>query len=79
MCDVSTDDSIIMNQVSYSFDVSVIPVYIGLSTGKTLYVIDKDMTSDFKDLFENLSKSNIAIWVTTPAFAEMCIIDKSFN
>lgn len=78
-CKTREDESVFLNQVSYSFDVSVISVYIGLILGKTLYVIDKEMTSDFKDLFKNLSMSKIAMWISTPSFAEMCVVDNSFN
>ncbi|WP_234123527.1 D-alanine--poly(phosphoribitol) ligase subunit DltA [Clostridium hydrogenum] len=78
-CKTSEDKNVFLNQVSYSFDVSVISIYIGLLLGKTLYVIDKQMTSNFKDLFENLSISKIAMWISTPSFAEMCIVDNSFN
>lgn len=78
-CKTSEDKSVFLNQVSYSFDISIISVYIGLLQGKTLYVIDKQMTSNFKDLFENLSMSKVALWVSTPSFAEMCIFDSNFN
>jgi D-alanine--poly(phosphoribitol) ligase subunit 1 len=78
-CSIADDKAIVMNQVSYSFDVSVISVYIGLLMGKTLFVIDKDMVNNFQLLFSAFKRSNIALWITTPAFAEMCLIDESFN
>lgn len=78
-CKTSEEESVFLNQVSYSFDVSVISTYIGLILKKTLYVIDKEMTTNFKDLFKNLSISKIAMWISTPSFAEMCVIDNSFN
>lgn len=78
-CKTSEEESVFLNQVSYSFDVSVISIYIGLLLKKTLYVIDKEMTTNFKDLFKNLGISKIAMWISTPSFAEMCVIDNSFN
>lgn len=78
-CNVQNENGFIMNQVSYSFDVSVMSVYIGLSSGKTLYVIDKDTISNFKALYKSLNESNIALWISTPSFAEICITDDSFN
>lgn len=78
-CKVSNEKDIVMNQVSYSFDVSVISVYIGLLMGKTLFVVDKDMVNSFQLLFTAFKSSEIALWVTTPAFAEMCLIDDGFN
>ena len=68
-----------LNQVSYSFDVSVIQLYIYLAMGKTLFCIDKKMISDFGELFEFLKTSNIASWVSTPAFIEMCAVYNAFN
>lgn len=78
---MNLDDSeeVMMNQVSYSFDVSVIPIYLGLIYGKTLNSLSKNTLEDFKALFENLRESNIKDWVSTPALAEMCIRDISFN
>lgn len=78
-CELTGIEKIVMNQVSYSFDVSVISIYIGLSTGKTLYVIDKDMVENYQEFFDNLRKSNISLWVSTPSLIEMCMLDESFN
>ncbi|MDU5106497.1 D-alanine--poly(phosphoribitol) ligase subunit DltA [Clostridium sp.] len=72
-------EEIMMNQVSYSFDVSVIPIYLGLIYGETLYTLSKNTLEDFKLLFKNLKESNIKYWVSTPALAEMCIRDTNFN
>lgn len=78
-CTIENENGVFMNQVSYSFDVSVISLYIGLSNGRTLYVIDKNMISNFQELFNNFSRSNISLWISTPSFLEMCILDSSFN
>jgi D-alanine--poly(phosphoribitol) ligase subunit 1 len=72
-------NDVIMNQVSYSFDVSVIPIYLGLICGKTLFSLSKDTLEDFKRLFNGLKVSNIKTWVSTPALAEICIKDSNFN
>ena len=73
------NEDVIMNQVSYSFDVSVIPIYLGLIYGKTLNSLSKKTLEDFRLLFNNLKESNIKEWVSTPALAEMCIRDENFN
>ncbi|WP_288222069.1 D-alanine--poly(phosphoribitol) ligase subunit DltA [uncultured Clostridium sp.] len=72
-------EEVMMNQVSYSFDVSVIPIYLGLIYGKTLHSFSKNTLEDFKLLFKNLKESNIRYWVSTPALAEICIRDANFN
>lgn len=75
------DDSVekVLNQVSYSFDVSVIPIYIGLGNGKTLFSLSKDTLEDLKALFTQLINSNISYWVSTPALAEICVTFDDFN
>ena len=75
----SVEGNVVLNQVSYSFDVSVIQLYLYLAMGKTLFCIDKKMISDFGELFEFLGNSDIASWVSTPAFIEMCAVYDAFN
>ncbi len=70
---------VMMNQVSYSFDVSVIPIYLGLINGKTLFSLSKSTLEDFKALFNALNTSKVKTWVSTPALADICIKDGSFN
>jgi D-alanine--poly(phosphoribitol) ligase subunit 1 len=68
-----------MNQAPFSFDLSVMDLYLSLYTGGTLYSIDKEMISSLKQLFSYFKKSDINVWVSTPSFAEMCLADSSFN
>lgn len=77
--DLDDSEDVMMNQVSYSFDVSVIPIYLGLIHGKTLNSLSKNTLEDFRLLFNNLKESNIKYWVSTPSLAEMCIRDINFN
>lgn len=70
---------IILNQVSYSFDVSVISIYTGLANGKTLFTLNKDTLEDLGLLFNQLINSNIDYWVSTPALAEICCKFDAFN
>ena len=78
-CELSADKQVVLNQVSYSFDVSVIPLYIYLAMGKTLFSIDKEMLDNIRLLFRYLKDSHIAAWVSTPAFLEICSFDDSFD
>ncbi|WP_291628526.1 D-alanine--poly(phosphoribitol) ligase subunit DltA [Clostridium sp.] len=77
--DLNHDIDVMLNQVSYSFDVSVIPIYLGLIHGKILNSLSKDTLEDFRLLFKNLKESNLKYWVSTPALAELCIRDMNFN
>ena len=78
-CIYDHQDDVVMNQVSYSFDVSVIPLYIFLGEGLTLYTVDKEMLDNTRILFQYLKQSGVSIWVSTPAFMEICCFDSSFN
>lgn len=72
-------ERMVLNQISYSFDVSVIPLYIYLAQGKTLFNIDYEMLSDYKDLFKNIGNVPIDVWISTPAFLESCSMDINFG
>lgn len=72
------EDGVILNQVSYSFDVSGCAVYAGLSRGMSLFTIDHKMTADFGELFTQLRASGLTTWVSTPSFAELCIQSRAF-
>lgn len=68
-----------MNQPAYSFDLSVTTIYPGLIHGATLFSISKDVLADYRELFRQFSISDIAVWVSTPSFAGVCITEKEFN
>lgn len=78
-CDIEAETDIITNQISFSFDVSVVSVYVGISLGKTLYTIDKAVMETPANLYECLEKSNLSFWVSTPSFAELCAMSENFN
>lgn len=71
--------STILNQASFSFDLSVADIYLTLSTGSELVIIDKSIQRDFSKLFNTLKESNAEIAVMTPSFAELLLLDKKFN
>ncbi len=78
-CSIETPNDIMTNQISYSFDVSVCSVYIGVSLGKTLYTIDKTAMETPALLYETLESSKLSLWVSTPSFAELCAMNSDFN
>lgn len=73
------EDGIILNQASFSFDLSVADLYLSLITQSEHYILEKNVQSDFKLLFDNLEKSNGTMMVATPSFADLLMLDKSFN
>ncbi len=74
-----TEQTVALNQVSYSFDVSVIPLYIYLAQGATLFNLGHAELEDFKLLEASLAVSHLTDWVSTPALFDICLFAKNFN
>ncbi|WP_054950928.1 D-alanine--poly(phosphoribitol) ligase subunit DltA [Numidum massiliense] len=70
---------VFLNQAPFSFDLSVMDLYPALLSGSTLWPVDKEMIARPRDLFAALAKSGINVWTSTPSFAEMCLLDQSFQ
>jgi D-alanine--poly(phosphoribitol) ligase subunit 1 len=68
-----------LNQAPFSFDLSVMDLYASLVTGGTLFSITKDHVANLKALYEAFRISGLTTWVSTPSFAQMCMIERSFT
>jgi D-alanine--poly(phosphoribitol) ligase subunit 1 len=68
-----------LNQAPFSFDLSVMDVYLSLVTGGTLFSIRNHEIAQFKDLFRALRTSSVTSWVSTPSFAQLCLVERSFG
>ncbi len=68
-----------LNQAPFSFDLSVMDLYLSLATGGTLYSITAEQIANPKQLYQALAASNVTTWVSTPSFAQMCLVEKTFN
>ena len=77
--DCGLDEGVFLNEISYSFDVSVCALYYALSRGLTLCTVDKQTLNDPKALFTALRESNIDFWVSTPSLAEFCVRSAQFS
>ncbi|MDB4956489.1 MAG: D-alanine-activating enzyme [Myxococcales bacterium] len=62
-----------LNQAPFSFDLSVMDLYLSLTTGGTLFSVDKELSSNPSALLEMLQRWKIEVWVSTPSFAELCL------
>jgi D-alanine--poly(phosphoribitol) ligase subunit 1 len=72
-------DEMFLNQAPFSFDLSVMDLYCSLATGGTLFSISRDLLASPKLLYRALASSGITTWVSTPSFAEMCLVERTFN
>lgn len=76
---ISINEEVILNQAAFSFDLSVADIYLTLTTRSKLVVLENKIQQDYAGLFKVLEKSNINTAIITPSFAEILLVDKSFN
>jgi D-alanine--poly(phosphoribitol) ligase subunit 1 len=69
---------IFLNQAPFSFDLSVMDLYCALTTGSTLFSISRDLIENPKKLYRALGSSRLTTWVSTPSFAQMCLVEETF-
>ncbi|MBA1434512.1 D-alanine--poly(phosphoribitol) ligase subunit DltA [Bombilactobacillus bombi] len=68
-----------LSQPPYSFDLSVMDLYPTLVLGGKLLAISHATTENFGQLFKVLPTLDLEEWVSTPSFAELCLLDKNFK
>lgn len=68
-----------LNQAPFSFDLSVMDIYLSLCTGGTICAVTKEIQKNLKLLYKVLSVADVNIWVSTPSFADVCLSDHCFN
>jgi len=67
-----------LNTAPFSFDLSVMDLYCSLATGGTLFSIGRDLVANPKMLYRALGNSGATTWVSTPSFAQMCLVEEKF-
>jgi D-alanine--poly(phosphoribitol) ligase subunit 1 len=67
-----------LNTAPFSFDLSVMDLYCSLTTGGTLFSISRDLVANPKMLYRALGNSGATTWVSTPSFAQMCLVEEKF-
>lgn len=68
-----------LNQAPFSFDLSVMDLYTCLASAGTLCTLSKETQMDYKKMFSFLEKCDINVWVSTPSFIEMCLVDENYS
>lgn len=75
---LAEEGGVCLNEISYSFDVSVCALYYALSRGMTLFTVDRETLSDTPALFAALRESGVNLWVSTPSLGELCLRSEQF-
>ncbi len=70
---------VFLNHAPFTFDLSVHDLYLALSSGNTIFSLTKDHISNLRALFIALRECGATQWMTTPSFAQMCMIEKGFT
>ncbi len=70
---------VFLNQAPFSFDLSVMDLYLSLATGGTLFSLRRDEIAEAARLYEVLLRSQVSIWVSTPSFARLCLAEPTFR
>jgi D-alanine--poly(phosphoribitol) ligase subunit 1 len=70
---------VFLNVVPYSFDVSLMDTYPALVTGGTVTSVTKALIANPRHLYQVLAASALTTWVSTPSFAQMCLVEPTFN
>jgi D-alanine--poly(phosphoribitol) ligase subunit 1 len=68
-----------LNTAPFSFDLSVMDLYCSLATAGTLFSISRDLVENPKMLYRALGNSGATTWVSTPSFAQMCLVEEKFT
>jgi D-alanine--poly(phosphoribitol) ligase subunit 1 len=70
---------VFLNVVPYSFDVSLMDTYPALVTRGTVQSVTKSDVANPRRMYQLLAASNLTAWVSTPSFAQMCLVEPTFN
>ena len=70
---------VFLDQAHYSFDLSEYELVGALSTGGCLHAVSPRMSDDYRTLFADLATSDVEVWVSTPSFADFCLVDRTFD
>jgi len=69
----------VLNQASFSFDLSVADIFYSLCNGHTLVGLDKMSQENYNDIFKVIKKNKINVAVMTPTFIKLCLLNSEFN
>ena len=67
----------VLNHAEFNFDLSTAAVFYALFMGSALVQLPK--TDDFVSIFETIKKNRPEIFVATPSFMRLCMLEKDFS
>ena len=73
------EQGVVLNQANFSFDLSVADIYLNLTSASKHHILEREIQKDYIKLFKELNNSKATIAVMTPSFADLLLLDKTFN
>ncbi len=70
---------VLLNQVAFSFDVSMMDLFLGLTSGSTVFGLTRDDVNNPRDLHAALAASGATVWTSTPSFVQLCLAEPTFR
>ncbi len=67
----------VLNQASFSFDLSVADLYYSLCNGHKLIAYDNDIQENYDKIFDLMTEIDVA--VMTPTFMKLCLLNPNFD
>lgn len=69
----------ILNQASFSFDLSVADLYYSLSNAHKLIPLENTEIESYNEIFSKLKNNKVNMIVATPTFVKLLLLQKDFN
>jgi D-alanine--poly(phosphoribitol) ligase subunit 1 len=77
--DFRDGEEVFLGQAPFTFDLSVMDLYLSLAAGGTHVSVPREMLGAPRALFQLLSHERPTTWVSTPSFAAFCAADPGFR
>lgn len=68
-----------VNHALFSFDLSIFEVWTAISLQGKIVALDHKNNSNIRASYELMQKEKCSIWVSTPSFMDMCLIDTKYS
>lgn len=76
---IAIGDEVILGQAPFTFDLSVLDLYLSLASGGTHVSLPREILGAPRTLFALFSDAKPTTWVSTPSFAAFCAADAKFQ
>lgn len=77
--EMAVGGQVFLDQPPYSFDLSEYELVGALATGGCLHAVGREAIADMRAMFDDWRGAGLQVWVSTPSFADLCLVDESFS